>query len=98
MPSTQTENDKGGGPGGHPEPHTVTIIVNTRDREVPRGDISFEQVVALAFESPPYGENTLFTVTYRRGHGNRPEGTLTPGETVRTKEGMIFNVTATDRS
>lgn len=95
---TQAPGQGNGGHGRPPEPQTVTIIVNTREREVPRGDISFEQVVRLAFDPPPYGENTLFTVTYRRGHGNRPEGTLTQGESVKVKEGMIFNVTATDRS
>jgi Multiubiquitin len=40
----------------------------------------------------------MFTVTYRRGEGNKPEGTLVEGETVKVKEGMIFNVTATDKS
>ncbi|WP_408626473.1 multiubiquitin domain-containing protein [Amycolatopsis thermoflava] len=39
-----------------------------------------------------------FTVTFRRGSGHKPEGTLRPGETVKVKEGMIFNVTATDKS
>jgi hypothetical protein len=39
-----------------------------------------------------------FTITYRRGQGNKPEGTLDDGDTVKLKEGMIFNVTATDKS
>jgi len=65
---------------------------------VAKDDLTFDEVVKLAFETPPYGENTLFCVTYRRGHGNKPEGILAPGESVKVKEQMIFDVTATDKS
>jgi len=86
------------GDGHEHEPKTVTIIVNSREKVVPKGDISFEQLVALAFNPVPTGENIVFTITYRKGHGHKPEGTLTEGETVKVKEGMIFNVRATDKS
>ena len=76
----------------------VTIIVNGTQKSVAKDDLTYDEVVHLAFESPPYGENTLFTITYRRGQGNKPEGILAPGETVKVKEGMIFDVTATDKS
>ena len=46
----------------------------------------------------PSGPNTIFTVTYRRGEGKKPEGTLVDGESVKVKDGMIFNVTATNKS
>jgi hypothetical protein len=61
-------------------------------------ELSFAQLVALAFDTPPTGENIVFTITYRRGHGDKPEGSLVEGETVKIKKGMIFNVTATDKS
>jgi len=32
------------------------------------------------------------------GHGSKPEGTLVEGDTVKVKEGMIFNVARTDKS
>jgi hypothetical protein len=76
----------------------VTIIVNGTQKSVAKDDLTYDEVVYLAFESPPYGENTLFTITYRRGQGNKPEEILAPGETVKVKEGMIFDVTATDKS
>jgi hypothetical protein len=76
----------------------ITIIVNGRQKVVAKKDLSFAEIVALAFENPPTGSNIVFTVTYRRGEGNKPEGTMVEGETVKTKEGMIFNVTATDKS
>ena len=40
----------------------------------------------------------MFTVTYRRGRGDKPEGTLVEGGQVRAKNRMVFNVTATDKS
>jgi len=76
----------------------VTIVVNGREKTVEKGDLTFDQLVALAFDDPPTGEFICFTITYRRGQGNKPEGTLAEGETVKVKDGMIFNVTATDKS
>lgn len=77
---------------------SVGIIVNGRQKTVSTKELSFEQVVALAYDNPPMEDNVIFTVTYRRGEGNKPEGTLYKGETVKVKEGMIFNVTRTNKS
>lgn len=74
------------------------IIVNGQPKETSEKELTFAQIVALAFNPVPTGPYTSFTVTYRRGHGNKPEGTLVAGESVMIKDGMIFNVTATDKS
>ncbi|MGY6653626.1 multiubiquitin domain-containing protein [Amycolatopsis sp. TRM77291] len=74
------------------------IVVNGREKVVDTDEVTFEQLVHLAFNPVPSGPNWVFTVTYRRGHGHKPEGTLKPGESVKVKKGMIFNVTATDKS
>jgi Multiubiquitin len=76
----------------------ITIIVNGREKTVPKGDLNSDQLVNLAFDDPPTGEFICFTITYRKGHGNKPEGTLAEDESVKAKKGMIFNVTATDKS
>lgn len=76
----------------------VTIIVNTEDKVVTSKELSFDDLVNLAFPNPPTGPNVSFTITYRRGHGDKPEGTLSEGGTVKVKDGMIFNVTPTDKS
>ncbi|MDK3075493.1 multiubiquitin domain-containing protein [Sedimentitalea sp. JM2-8] len=76
----------------------ITIIVNGREKTVTAKEMGEGDLVALAFDNPPTGEFICFTITFRRGQGNKPEGTLDEGETVKLKEGMIFNVTATDKS
>lgn len=75
----------------------ITIVVNGRGKVVAKDEITFSEIVALA-EGLPSGQYICYTITYRRGQGNKPEGTLVEGETVKVKEGMIFNVTATDKS
>lgn len=78
---------------------TVKIVINGAEKTVEKGELSYDEVVALAFDNPPTGENILITITYRRGQGNKPEGSLKPSsEPVKVKEGMIFDVTATDKS
>lgn len=93
MPEKNDKPDKDG-----KDKKLVTIIVNAREKQVEKDDITFEEVVDLAFDPKPVGENVLFTVTYRRGQGNKPEGSLLAGQSVKVKDGMIFNVTATDKS
>lgn len=78
-------------------PKTVTIYVNTRAHRVEKDEISFEEVTKLAFPTTPPGANIGYTVTYQRAHGNK-DGTLVAGKSVKVKDGMIFDVTATDLS
>ncbi len=76
----------------------VTIIVNGTPHEWPKEDITYEQVVAWEF--PDYAQHPEFTysVKYKNGHGNKPEGILAPGGSVKVKEGMIFSVSRTGQS
>jgi hypothetical protein len=76
-----------------PEHHDVNIIVNGRLKKVPGPSITFEQVVALAFNPVP--PNAFFTVTW--SHGNKG-GSLTPGHSVAVENGMKFDVTETGQS
>lgn len=85
------------GHGDDKGPRFVTIYVNTRPHEVEKGEISFEEVVELAYPSTPPGGNLAYSVMYERGHRGK-EGTLVAGQSVKVKDGMRFDVTATDRS
>ncbi|HEX8255626.1 MAG TPA: multiubiquitin domain-containing protein, partial [Thermoanaerobaculia bacterium] len=74
------------------------IVVNGREKSVAARELTFAEIIRLAFENAPSDENTIFTVNFRRGHGEKPEGSLVDGGVVKVKEGMVFNVTSTTRS
>ncbi|MDQ6883735.1 MAG: multiubiquitin domain-containing protein [Candidatus Dormibacteraeota bacterium] len=78
--------------------HEVTIVVNGREKTVTGKTLSFDELLRLAFDPVPTGTNWVFTVTYRKGDDEKSDGTLVAGQTVKIKKGMIFNVTATDKS
>ncbi|MCA0360156.1 MAG: multiubiquitin domain-containing protein [Armatimonadetes bacterium] len=77
---------------------TVTIVVNGTAHEWPKGEITYEEVVTLEVPDYPQHPEISYSVKYKRGHGNRPEGTLSPGGSVRVKEGMSFSVSETGQS
>lgn len=82
--------------GGHG--HAETIIINASPYEVTAKELSYEQVVNLVYNNaPPTGANVVITVTYSRGE-NGKSGTMLPGDSVKVKSKMVFDVSATDRS
>lgn len=76
----------------------VTIIVNTREKIWNKKEISYEEVIVLAFDSYSNDENVVYTVTYSKGPDSHHEGSLVKGGSVKVKDGMIFNVTQTNKS
>lgn len=78
---------------------TTSIVIDGTPHEWGEKEISYQQVVDLAYDgNPPTGENILITVGYRKGPEGKHEGDLDPGDSVKVKDGMVFDVTATDRS
>lgn len=78
---------------------TFTIVVEGVEHEWPKDEITYEEVVTL--EVPNYAQHPeiTYSVKYKRGHGNKPEGTLSKGsEPIKVKDGMIFNVSETGQS
>ena len=78
---------------------TVTIVVEGTAHEWPKDEpITYAQVVTL--EVPGYAQQSgiTYSVTYKNGQGNKPEGILVPGASVKVKDGMIFNVSETGQS
>lgn len=80
------------------EKNKFTIIVNGRPKPVEQKELSFDDVVKLAFPTPPPGGNIVFTVTFRGADQDPSQGTLVAGGTVIVKDGTRFDVTATDKS
>jgi hypothetical protein len=77
---------------------TVTIIVNGVPHAWPKGKITYAQAVTL--EVPDYSKHPeiTYSVKYKGGHGDKPEGILSPGSSVKVKEGMSFSVSETGQS
>lgn len=82
-----------------PNDKTVTIIVEGTPHDWPKNtDITYAQVVTLEVPDFPQHPDTTYAVKYRNGHGDKPEGVLVPGASVKVKDGMIFNVSETGQS
>lgn len=77
---------------------TVTIYVEGTPHEWPKDEITYTEVVTLEFPDFAQHPEITYTVTYTRGHGNKPEGALAKGAAVKVKDGMRFNVTDSGQS
>jgi hypothetical protein len=80
------------------EKKTVTIVVNGTPHEWPKEEITYAQVATL--DVPDYEQHpeVTYSVKYKRGHGDKPEGILSIGGSVKVKEGMVFSVSKTGQS
>jgi Xaa-Pro aminopeptidase len=80
------------------ETKTVTIIVDGTPHEWPKGEITYAEVVTLEVPDYPQHPEITYSVTYKKGPGNKPEGILSPGGSVKVHEGMVFSVSETGQS
>ncbi len=81
---------------GEPKHKQFVIIVNGRKKEVDSDVLTYGSILDIAYDNnPPQDPNVVITVTYGRGD---KQGTLISGQEIKIKEGMIFNVYATNRS
>jgi len=76
----------------------ITLIVNLKEKSWGDRRISYEQVTLLAYPNPPPGIVITYTVEYEGGPTSNPEGSITVGDSVKVKDGMVFSVTETGRS
>lgn len=87
-----SERDKG-------DKKSVTVFINGARAVLTKERVSYEELIALAFNNnPPTGDAVQITVQYTKGHSDKPKGALVEGQSVKVKEGMEFDVTATNRS
>lgn len=77
---------------------TVTIIVNGTPHEWSKDTITYAEVVTLEVPDFLQHPEITFSVKFKNAHGDKPEGTLSPGGSVKVKEGMIFSVSETGQS
>jgi len=75
----------------------ITLIVNTRPTPWSKHAISFDEVVAIAYPTPPYPQ-TKYTVSFTNGPKGHEHGTLVQNQSVPVQNEMVFSVTATNQS
>ena len=80
------------------EKKAVTIIVEGSPHEWLKEEITYAEVVTLEVPNYPQHPEITYSVKYKKGHGNKPEGILAPGASVKAKEGMEFSVSETGQS
>lgn len=74
----------------------VVIIVNAREHTWEKHEISYDELVVLAFGQ--VAEKTAYTITYSNGPVENPEGFVVKGQSVIVCNKMNFNVTGTCQS
>lgn len=82
-----------------PKDKTITIVVDGTPHEVRKNEeITYAAVVTLAYPDYPQHPEITYSVTYTKGPHGQHEGILSPGGSVKVKEGMEFRVNRTGQS
>lgn len=76
----------------------IKVFVNTQPVFVHSRNLTYWEVVRLAYPEAVPDPNAQFTVTFAKGHDGNSMTNLVDGQHVRIKKGMHFNVTPTDKS
>jgi hypothetical protein len=79
-------------------PTVFTIIVEGTPYEWTKPSITYAEVVTLFDPDYPKHPEITYSVTYEHGPNHKPDGILSPGASVKVKEGMVFNVSRTGES
>jgi hypothetical protein len=80
-------------------PRDYTIFVNAEQKTVHKRELSFDEIVAIAYPNPKPGLEVRYTITYKRAVAPKPQGKLTQGHSVVIrKHGTIFDVVRTYKS
>ena len=74
-----------------PEKEVEIVVDGTEYQFIKNDEISYAEVVAFSYPDYAQHPEITYSVTYTRGHGNKPEGILAPN-------GMIFRVNRTGQS
>lgn len=78
---------------------SVEIKVNGTSFSVPKGSMTFEEVVKLVFPDASSNPQNTYSVTYKNaGNEKKPDGILVAGTSVKVKEGTRFRVSQTGQS
>lgn len=77
----------------------IVIIVDGKPHEWSKDEyITYTQVVTLEVPDYPQHPEITYSVKYKDGPRDKPEGILAPGASVKVRNGMIFSVSETGQS
>lgn len=79
-------------------PVEVIIIVNGSSKKWEKKQISFVELIILAYGTYVDKPTMVYTVAYEDGPKQNSEGSMVKGQVVFVKNKMIFHATATDKS
>lgn len=80
------------------EQQEIIIIVNGSPKKWDKKQISFKEVIILAYGNYNDSATTVYTVAYEDGPKQNPEGSMIKDSVVFVKNKMIFHATATNKS
>lgn len=74
----------------------ISIIINGREYTIDSKYISYDEVLSLG-NIGSSSQNSIILVVFEKAE-NGKEGTLAPGDEIKVKNGMVFNVSTTNKS
>ncbi|MDR3714752.1 MAG: multiubiquitin domain-containing protein [Puia sp.] len=74
------------------------LIINAKDHHWHKKTITYAEVVKIPYPQYTEKENEIYTVTYKKGPIQNPQGQMVSGDKVFVKNKMLFHVTPTDKS
>ncbi len=81
------------------EPHkSIRIVVNGREKTVDGDEVTYDDIIDIAFPNGGRGDLIEYTVAYTYGGGRKTEGIVKERDRVKIKNGTEFLVERTDRS
>jgi hypothetical protein len=98
-PDTPTHDNHGDSANTPSDPQShkdITIFINTREFTLHQKNLTYQELVDLAFPGNISSPEKIYEITYSSDHGL--DGKVGVDGNVKLKEGMVFNVGLTNRS
>ena len=76
----------------------VEFDINSQPYEEPKGRITYDRIVALAYPDFATFPQATYSILFERGSADHAQGTLTKGSSVQLMEGMRFRAKRTGES
>ena len=79
-------------------PTDYNIVVNGKAKKVDHAVLTFDEVVTLAYPTPPGSADLVYTVTFHNADQEPKNGDLVPTQSVSVRNGTSFTVKHAVRS